>query len=173
MQINEDVLWWCCTTWSITTLFFLVLICSQIQTSHIQKAKEGSMIHKPPRRGPKKVKKKKKKPFSFAPCVNRGHFPKHSIFNYTEVEQGGQVSLRGEAMKAAPQLNMCTREISSLPPLWEARKGCTYRWMRRKKSLQVLRAHVALVQRHTLPPTITSSYSWGICWVRWSFFSCT
>lgn len=75
MQINEDVLWWCCTTWSITTLFFLVLICSQIQTSHIQKAKEGSMIHKPPRRGPKKVKKKKRSHFHLPPVLTAGTFP--------------------------------------------------------------------------------------------------
>lgn len=124
----------------------LLLICSQIQTNHIQKAKEGSVIHKTTERRPGGGKK----PFLFALHVNRGHFPIHSIFNYTEVEQEGQVSLRGEAMKAALQLNMCTREISSLPWQWEGGKGCTYRSMRRTKSLQVLWAHVILVQRHTL-----------------------
>lgn len=43
---------------------------------------------------------------------------------------------------------MCTREIISLPWLWEGGKRCTYRSMRRKKSLQVLWVHV--VQRHAL-----------------------
>lgn len=126
--------------------FLLLLICPQIQTNHIRKAKEGSVIHKTTKKRPGGGKK----PFLFALHVNRGHFPIHSIFNYTEVEQDGQVSLRGEAMKAALQLNMCTREISSLPWLWEGGKGCTYRSMRRKKSLQVHRAHVVLVQRDTL-----------------------
>lgn len=126
--------------------FLLLLICSQIQTNHIRKAKEGSVIHKTTKKRPGGGKKT----FLFALHVNRGHFPIHSIFNYTEVEQEGQVSLRGEAMKAALQLNMCTREISSLPWQWEGGKGCTYRSMRRKKSLQVHWAHVVLVQRHAL-----------------------
>lgn len=125
---------------------FLLLICSQVQTNHLQKAKEGSVIHKTTEKRPWGGKK----PFLFALHVNRGHFPIHSIFNYTKVEQEGQVSLRGEAMKAALQLNMCTREIISLPWQWEGGKGCTYRSMRRKKSLQALWAHSVLVQRHTL-----------------------
>lgn len=45
---------------------------------------------------------------------------------------------------------MCTREISSLPWQWEGEKACTYRSMRRKKSLQVHWAHVVLVQRRIL-----------------------
>lgn len=71
--------------------FLLLLICSQIQTNHIRKAKEGSVIHKTTKKRPGGGKK----PFLFALHVNRGHFPIHSIFNYTEVEQEGQVSLRG------------------------------------------------------------------------------
>lgn len=76
-----------------------LLICSQIQKNHIQ---EGSVIHKTTEKRPKGGKK----PFLFALHVNCGHFPIHSIFNYTEVEQEGQVSLRGEAMKASLQLNV-------------------------------------------------------------------
>lgn len=53
-------------------------------------------------------------------------------------------------MKAVLQLNMCTREIISLPWRWEGGKGCTYRSMKRKKSFKVLWAHIVLVQRHTL-----------------------
>lgn len=74
--------------------FLLLFSCSQIQENHIHKAKEGSVIHKPAEKRPGGGKKKKK-PFLFALHVNRGHFPIHSIFNYTEVEQEGQVSLRG------------------------------------------------------------------------------
>lgn len=99
--------------------FLFLLIGPQIQMNHIWKAKEGSVIHKTTKKRPRGGKK----PFLFALHVNRGHFPIHSIFNYTEVEQEGQVSLRGEGMKAVLQLNMHTREISSLPLSVGGRKG--------------------------------------------------
>lgn len=45
-----------------------------------------------PQRGPEEVKKKR---IAFALHVNCRRFPIRSIFNYTKVEQEGQVSLRG------------------------------------------------------------------------------
>ena len=142
-----------------------------MQANHIQKAKEGGVIQKKKKNTEKRPGGGNKKPFLFALHVNCGHFPIHSIFNYTEVEQEGQVSLRGGAMKAALQLNMCTREISSLPWQWEGGKGCTYRSMRRKKSLQVVEAHVVLLQRHTftLPLRHTHTHTHACIF----FFSCT
>lgn len=58
-HVYKALLWRsaCCDD-SCLILFSLLLICSQMQTNHIQKAKEGGVIHKkPPRRGPEEVTK--------------------------------------------------------------------------------------------------------------------
>lgn len=60
--------------------------------SHLKGQKRKVKFITLPRRGPEEVKKKT---FSFALHVNCRRFPIRSIFNYTKVEQEGQVSLRG------------------------------------------------------------------------------
>lgn len=84
-----------------------------------------------------------KKTFLFALYVNRGHFAIHSILNYTEVEQEGQVSLRGV------QLNTCAPGKSALRPNSGRQRRVVLidQWGKKENSLQLLWAHVVLLQK--------------------------
>lgn len=156
-------------------LFFLLLICPQIQTNHIRKAKEGTVIHKAGKRRPGGGKK----PFLFALHVNRGHFPIHSIFNYTEVEQEGQVSLRGGRLWKRCCCSTCAPGKSVLCPDCgrEGRVVLIDQWGERRASRHF--RHMLYLCRDTLYcaskiPTnqhmlTYASSAWSICWAKCRF----
>lgn len=103
--------------------FSLLLISALIQTAHIWKAKLESVIHKSTKKRPRGVEKE---PYLFALHVNCGHFPIHSIFNYTEVEQEAQVSLReggwGESSSALKHVHQ-GNQFSALTVGGKRRRG--------------------------------------------------